>query len=141
LRGRTAHRRRRLFRSIGVRKRAKHFIGNGEGGTHFRDVVNAHHMRSAQHRRSNGSGCREAGFRLVRLRQEGLSRRPDEDRIFQLGEIAEARQDLRILLFAFAEADAGIENDGEPFHARTARAADGGVEILRDREHDIRYGA
>jgi len=45
------------------------------------------------------------------------------------------------LLFAFAETDAGIEDDREAIDTGTACAADGGVQVLGDCEHHIRNGA
>lgn len=101
----------------------------------------AHQVGAGQNGRSNGGGCSEESFLLRGLRQECLARGTDQNRVLHLGHVRETSQNFRVLLLALTESDTGIDNDREPVDTGAACAADGGVEILGDRQHHVRHRA
>jgi hypothetical protein len=129
-------------RFTGNRNRAQHFIGDGDYGLHFRHIVDAHHVGAGEDggRYACGGSELRFEFRGSRGSQEGFARGTDEDRVFQPGEVGKTGQDLGVLFLALAEAQAGVENDGEAVDAGAAGAADRGVEILGDGKHHVGDG-
>ena len=86
---------------------------------HFRDIVDADNVRSAQDRcRYGRSGTKQSladshgWLALARHRfpEERFPRWPDQDRAAQPGKFGELRQNFEILFVCFSESDSGIEN-------------------------------
>ena len=81
--------------------------------------------------------CTKPVGRLLQLRQERLSRRAHHQWKFERRKSAELRQDLGVLLFAFAEAEPRIDGDARPIHARANGAMRGCIQILPDGPHHV----
>jgi hypothetical protein len=131
---------------------AQNIVSYGERRAHLSHVMDSHHVRAGEYRGGHrGSGrelgcCVDAVFILIfilvdrRLRQERLAGGPHQDGILQLRQIGQASQNFRILLFALSKTQAGVDDNRKPVHTGASGAADGGVEIFRDGQHDIRDG-
>jgi hypothetical protein len=121
---------------------AQDFVGDGERGFHFCHIVDAHHVGAGQDSGCYGRGGGELGFQFRGGGgEERLARWTYDERVFELGQIGEAGEDLRVLFLALAEAEAGVEDNREAIYTGAAGAADGGVEILSDGEHHVGDGA
>jgi hypothetical protein len=116
---------------------AEDLVRYGGHDPHFFDIVNPHDMRAGHDGRGDGRGGRELRFVVGGLSEERLARGADQHRQFELRHLSEARDDLRILLAALAETDAGIDDDAKSIDAGVTCATHGSVEILDDRPHDV----
>jgi hypothetical protein len=120
---------------------AQDFVGDGERGFHFRHIVDAYHVGACEDSGRYGCGGGELGLQFRGGDcEERLARWTYEERVFELGQIGQAGQDLRVLFLALAESEAGVEDDREAVYTGAASAADGGVEILGDGEHHVGDG-
>src|SRR5271170_2623521 len=87
----------------------KYLIGHQRRGLHFKNVMYANHMRATENCRCHGGSRRAAqkSFgRFLQLRQERFSRRAHHQRKFERRKGVHVRQNLGVLLFTFAEAEA-----------------------------------
>jgi hypothetical protein len=88
-----------------------------------------------------GSGDRRGGgklcFGIRRQGKEGLTRGAHQNRILQLRQLRQTRQNLGILFLALSESKTGIEHNRQTVYPRPASPADGGVQILGDSHHYI----
>src|ERR1700684_4506329 len=112
---------------------AEDLIGHQRGGFHLENIVDADHVRTAQDGGGDGGGgsaLQKARRRVFELRQKRFSRRAHHQWKIERRERVQVRQDLGVLLFALAEAEAGIDGNPRPIHARPHRAMRGGVQIL-----------
>src|SRR5207245_8025010 len=86
---------------------------------HFGDVVNANDVRAGEDTGSDcGGGGPQAligrsGFGVARERcsEKALARGADEEWVAEFGQLREPGKELVVLREAFAEADAGIEDE------------------------------
>src|SRR5579862_2695158 len=119
---------------------AEDLIGHQRRRFHFKDIVNADYVRSAQDRRRNRRrrGALQKAFRgLFQLRQKGFSRRTHYQRKFQRRERAQPCQDFGVLLFPLAKSQAGVDGDARAIHAGANRAMRGRIQILPDGPHHV----
>ena len=89
---------RRLFLTV-----PQYLIGNLHYRSHLRHVMDPHHVNSGKNARRNCSRGGEAGLLLGLLGEKRLARRSRHHGEIQTRELSEMRQDLRILLLAFAK--------------------------------------
>jgi hypothetical protein len=67
---------------------AQDFVGDGEGGFHFRHVVDAHHVGACQDSCRYGRGGGELGLQFRGGDcEERLARRTYKEGVFELGQI------------------------------------------------------
>ena len=119
---------------------AADLIRNLRHSTHFLHVVYPHDMRAVQDRCRHRRRRSENRLAIGRLRQKRFARRADQNRKSQFREPAQLRQNLGILLFSLAEADARIHHDAAFIHTGAPRAAGGRFQILPDGPDRVRHG-
>ena len=71
---------------------------------HLGYVVDSHHVGARKHRGCYRCGSGEFRLQLCCSAEEGLAGWTDQDRVLELGQVGEARDDLGVLFLAFAEA-------------------------------------
>src|ERR1700730_6745017 len=105
------------------RSAARDGIENLEGGGVFGRIVNPEYGGAVGRRREiGGERANEACLdrRGGKLGKQRLTRNPDEDRQAEVRQRGKIRQGREILRPAFAEADAGIENEARGRNTRAA---------------------
>ena len=94
--------------------------------------MHPHNVSAVENTRGNCCCRGEQCFFLRTLGEKRLARRPDQDRTFEARQLPQMRQYFGVLLFTFAEAEAGIDHNARPFHTRTASAIHGRFEFTSD---------
>src|ERR1700721_4720429 len=99
---------------------AEDLIGHQPRGFHLENIVDADHVRAAQDSGGYGGGgsaLQKARGRFFQLRQKRFSRRTHHQWKLERRESVQVRQNFGVLLFALAEAEAGINGDPRPINA------------------------
>jgi len=89
-------------------------------------------MGAVQNRGGDGGSGREFGFVRILARDEVLARGAGEDRQIERGELADLRQNLGVLFFPLAEAQARIDADRHLVDAGNLGAMHRGSEVVED---------
>jgi hypothetical protein len=119
------------------RSGARDFIGHFHHGLHRPHVVDPHNVRAVENGRCHCRGGGEFGFEGGFPSQKMFARRPHHDRQIENGELVQASQDLRILLFALAEPEARVDHDALALQALPHRPVHGRIELHRQIGHRI----
>ncbi len=102
--------------------------------------MDANQVCSVEDGGGDGCGGGEFGFVGIFARYEMLARGAGEDGQVETGQLADLCQDLGVLLFTLAKAEAGIDADRHLVHTGNLGAMDGGAEVVEDGADHVLHG-